>query len=143
MRLNPIQTLEQIAGMIDAKFVGNPVFQISGINEIHKVEKGDLTFVDHPKYYEKALNSNATTIIINKVVECPDGKALIFSDDPFRDYVFLTRQFRPFEPAQSMISPSASIGLKERYIQPGVFIGNNVVIRKELHHTCQRKYLRS
>lgn len=129
MRLNPIQTLEQIAGIIDAKFVGNPDFVISGINEIHKVEKGDLTFVDHPKYYEKALNSKATTIIINKNMECPEGKALIFSDDPFRDYVYLTRQFRPFEPAQSMISPSASIG-DGTYIQPGVFVGNHVVIGK-------------
>jgi UDP-3-O-[3-hydroxymyristoyl] glucosamine N-acyltransferase len=129
MRLNPIQSLEQIAGIIDAKFVGNPDFQISGINEIHKVEKGDLTFVDHPKYYEKALNSKATTILINKKMECPEGKALIFSDDPFRDYVYLTRQFRPFEPAQSMISPTAVIG-EGTTIQPGVFIGNHVTIGK-------------
>ncbi len=39
---------------------------ISGLNEIHMVEAGDITFVDHPKYYDKALNSKATTIIINK-----------------------------------------------------------------------------
>lgn len=129
MRLNPSQSLEQIAGMIDARFEGNPSFVISGINEIHKVEPGDLTFVDHPKYYDKALQSKATTIIINKEVECPEGKALIFSDDPFRDYVYLTQQFRPFEPAQSMISPTATIG-EGTIIQPGVFVGNHVVIGK-------------
>jgi UDP-3-O-[3-hydroxymyristoyl] glucosamine N-acyltransferase len=28
-----------------------------GMNEIHVVEKGDIVFVDHPKYYTKALNS--------------------------------------------------------------------------------------
>lgn len=129
MRLNPNQSLEQIAGMIDARFEGKPSFVISGINEIHKVEPGDLTFVDHPKYYDKALRSKATTIIINKEVECPEGKALIFSDDPFRDYVYLTQQFRPFEPAQNMISPTATIG-EGTIIQPGVFVGNHVAIGK-------------
>ena len=129
MRLSPVQTLQQIAGMIDARFVGDPQFVVSGINEIHKVEPGDLTFVDHPKYYDKALASRATTILINKEVECPAGKALIFSDDPFRDYVYLTQQFRPFEASQSMISPTAKIG-EGTVIQPGVFIGNHVTIGK-------------
>jgi UDP-3-O-[3-hydroxymyristoyl] glucosamine N-acyltransferase len=129
MRLNPKQTLETIAGIIHAKYSGSPTFEITGINEIHKVEPGDLTFVDHPKYYAKALKSRATTILINKEVDCPDGKALIFSDDPFRDYVYLTKQFRPFESSQSMISPEAVIG-EGTILQPGVFVGNNVVIGK-------------
>jgi UDP-3-O-[3-hydroxymyristoyl] glucosamine N-acyltransferase len=129
MQLNPKQNLATIAGIINAKFHGAPEFLITGINEIHKVEPGDLTFVDHPKYYDKALKSKATTIIINKEVECPSGKALIFSDDPFRDYVYLTKQFRPFESSQSMISPTAKIG-EGTVIQPGVFIGNNVNIGK-------------
>jgi UDP-3-O-[3-hydroxymyristoyl] glucosamine N-acyltransferase len=129
MQLQPAQTLEQIAEIINAKYCGDPKFLITGINEIHKVEPGDLTFVDHPKYYDKALNSNATTIIINKEVACPQGKALLFSDDPFRDYVYLTKLFRPFESSQSMISPTAKIG-EGTVIQPGVFVGNNVTIGK-------------
>lgn len=129
MQLNPSKTLGQIAGMIDARFAGSPDFVISGINEIHKVEPGDLTFVDHPKYYDKALNSKATTIIINKEIECPEGKALIFSDDPFRDYVYLTKQFRPFEPSAGLISPMAIIG-EGTVIQPGAFVGNHVTIGK-------------
>ena len=129
MHLSTSQTLEQIAEIINAKYVGDSNFKITGINEIHKVEHGDLTFVDHPKYYDKALKSKATTIIINKEVECPEGKALLFSDDPFRDYVYLTKLFRPFEPAQSMISKSSEIG-EGTIIQPGVFVGNHVKIGK-------------
>ncbi len=129
MRLHPSQTLQQIADMIDAAFTGSPDFAITGINEIHKVEPGDLTFVDHPKYYDKALKSKATTIIINKEVDCPPGKALIFSDDPFRDYVYLTKHFRPFEPSQSMISSTAIIG-EGTVLQPNVFVGNHVIIGK-------------
>ncbi len=129
MQLNPTLTLKQVADILKAKFEGDQAFEISGINEIHMVKKGDLTFVDHPKYYDKALNSAASTIIINKPVKCPEGKALIFSDDPFRDFVSLIKKFRPFEPASAMVSSSAIIGQGSQ-IQPGAFIGNHVVIGK-------------
>jgi UDP-3-O-[3-hydroxymyristoyl] glucosamine N-acyltransferase len=125
MKLKPHQKLKDIADLINAKYQGDPDFVVSGLNEIHKVEKGDLSFVDHPKYYNKALNSAATTILINKEVPCPEGKALIFSDDPFRDYNKLTSHFRPFKNSDRMISESAVIG-KGTIIQPGTFIGNHV-----------------
>jgi UDP-3-O-[3-hydroxymyristoyl] glucosamine N-acyltransferase len=127
MRLETPTTLAEIAELLNARFDGDPGFIISGLNEIHMVEPGDLTFVDHPKYYKKALGSKATTIIINKQVDKPDGKALIFSDDPFTDYVKLVKKYRPFEAADKMISPSAEIG-EGTIIQPGVFIGNHVKI---------------
>ena len=127
MKLIPSKTLKEIASFIDAEFSGNPDFIVSGINEIHKVENGDLTFVDHPKYYNKALNSAATTIIINKKVDCPECKALILSDDPFRDYLKLVKHFRPFESCTLPLSPKAFIG-EGTIIQPGAFIGNYVTI---------------
>ena len=121
--------LSEIAGLINAGFDGESDFPVTGINEIHMVEPGDLTFVDHPKYYDKALSSKATTILINKEVERPEGKALIFSDDPFSDYMKLVKKFRPFEPASKPVSDSAEIG-EGTVIQPGAFIGNNVKIGK-------------
>lgn len=129
MKFDPILKLKDIAEMLHAEFIGDPEFVVSGINEIHKVEKGDLTFVDHPKYYNKALNSNATTIIINKQLPCPLGKALIFSDDPFRDYVALVKKFRPFKGSNKMISNTAEIG-EGTVLQPNVFIGNHIIIGK-------------
>lgn len=111
------------------EFVGHPDHIISGMNEIHMVEAGDLTFVDHPKYYDKALFSKATTILINKKVPCPEGKGLIISEDPFADYVKMVKKFRPFEPCASTISPTATIG-EGTVIQPGCFVGNHVKIGK-------------
>jgi len=122
-------SLKEIASLIGAKPVGDPAFDVIGINEIHMVEPGDLTFVDHPKYYAKALNSAATTILINKEVDCPEGKALLISDDPFRDYVWLAKYFRGFEPATAMVSPTAEVG-EGTVIQPGAFVGNHVKIGK-------------
>jgi UDP-3-O-[3-hydroxymyristoyl] glucosamine N-acyltransferase len=121
--------LAEIAAMVNGRVLGNPDGLVTGINEIHRVESGDLTFVDHPKYYEKALNSAATFVIINKEVDVPAGKGLIFSDDPFRDYVYLTRRFMPFVPSAAAIDPSAKIG-EGTIIQPNVSIGPEVVIGK-------------
>ncbi len=120
-------SLKEIAEIINSKFIGSENFSISGINEIHVVEEGDIVFVDHPKYYDKALNSKASVVLINKDVACPEGKALLISDDPFRDFNKLTAHFNPFETSDSLISSSAKIGVNT-IIQPNVFIGNNVVI---------------
>ncbi|MFW5793564.1 MAG: UDP-3-O-(3-hydroxymyristoyl)glucosamine N-acyltransferase [Bacteroidota bacterium] len=129
MKLPKPLALKDCAKIIGAEFDGDPDFLITGINEIHMVERGDITFVDHPKYYDKALNSAATTILINKKVPRPGGKALIFSDDPFRDYVALVKKYRPFQSCNQLISQSANIG-EGTIIQAGAFIGNNVTIGK-------------
>ncbi|MEP2239837.1 MAG: UDP-3-O-(3-hydroxymyristoyl)glucosamine N-acyltransferase [Maribacter sp.] len=120
-------SLKQIADIISSEYIGHDDFPVLGMNEIHVVESGDIVFVDHPKYYDKALESNATVILINKNVECPKGKALLISDDPFRDFNKLTTFFQPFVPSSQNISATAKIG-KDTLIQPNSFIGNNVEI---------------
>lgn len=127
MKFKKPQTLENIASLLGVGFIGDANFPVLGINEIHVVEPGDIVFVDHPKYYEKALNSAATIVLINKEVACPEGKALLISDDPFRDFNKLTKHFNPFIASKVSISETAIIG-KNTIIQPNVFIGNNVSI---------------
>ena len=127
MKFSTPQTLESIAAILGSDFVGAADFPVLGMNEIHVVEKGDIVFVDHPKYYDKALESAATIVLINKKVACPDGKALLISEDPFRDFNKLTQYFNPFQPARAVIADSAKIGV-HTVIQPNTFIGNNVVI---------------
>lgn len=122
-------SLTWIAEFINAKLVGSTQDAATGINEIHKVEKGDLVFVDHPKYYDKCLNSDASFIIINKETNVPEGKALLIVENPFEAYCKIANHFRPFEPANKMISDSALIGAGS-FIYPGAFIGNHVSIGK-------------
>jgi UDP-3-O-[3-hydroxymyristoyl] glucosamine N-acyltransferase len=121
-------SVQWIAEFLGAQLTGDKTGQATGINEIHKVEKGDLVFVDHPKYYDKCINSEASYIIIDKAVDqLPAGKALLVVDQPFEAYLRIVRHFRPFEPALKMISDSAVIG-KNTYIAPGVYIGHHVTI---------------
>lgn len=126
MQINPT-SLKEIAAIINAEFVGNETHLITGFNEIHRVEPGDVVFVDHPKYYDKALQSAATTIIINKRVDCPEGKALIIHNEPFTAFNTLTQHFQPKHYSSQAISGSAKIGTNS-IIMPGCFIGNNVTI---------------
>ena len=120
----PVTTIAQLIG---AEMVGNTDGIATGINEIHKVEKGDLVFVDHPKYYTICINSAATFIIINKKMDCPEGKALLIVDDPFEAYLKIVNFYRPFTPSMKSISESASIG-EGTVIMPGAYIGNHVLI---------------
>ncbi|MDG3582219.1 UDP-3-O-(3-hydroxymyristoyl)glucosamine N-acyltransferase [Galbibacter pacificus] len=129
MKFPQKHTLKQIATILNCNYVGNDDFPVMGMNEIHVVEPGDIVFVDHPKYYDKALQSAATVVLINKEVDCPAGKALLISTDPFRDFNTLTDFFRPFQKATSSIAASAKIG-EGTIVQPGTFIGNNVVVGK-------------
>lgn len=127
MKFSKIHSLKEIAEIIGCQYIGSDDFPVHGMNEIHVVTSGDIVFVDHPKYYDKALQSAATVVLINKEVECPDGKALLISDDPFRDFNKLTNHFRPFTAANVSISQSALIG-EGTVIQPNCFIGHHVTI---------------
>ncbi|MFK7000077.1 UDP-3-O-(3-hydroxymyristoyl)glucosamine N-acyltransferase [Flavobacterium oreochromis] len=127
MRFLRQYSLKEIASIINCKFIGDANFPVLGMNEIHVVQSGDIVFVDHPKYYDKALQSAATIILINKEVDCPEGKALLISEDPFRDFNFLTQYFKPFQASNTSVSSTAQIG-ENTIIQPNCFIGNNVKI---------------
>jgi UDP-3-O-[3-hydroxymyristoyl] glucosamine N-acyltransferase len=122
-------TLKELAELTQTRIIGNGDMLVSGINEIHKVESGDITFVDHPKYYDKALGSSASFVIINRDVPAPKGKALLFAEDPFSVYIAIVKKFRTFVASKEAISQTAVIG-NGTIIQPGVFIGENVKIGK-------------
>lgn len=129
MRFEKAVPLTEIARLIDAELIGNTQASATGINEIHKVEKGDLAFVDHPKYYDTCINSAASFIIINKKTDFPEGKALLIVNEPFEAYLKIVDHFRPFAPSMKLMSDSAQVG-KGTVIMPNAYIGNHVKIGK-------------
>jgi UDP-3-O-[3-hydroxymyristoyl] glucosamine N-acyltransferase len=129
MKFKAPVNIKWVAEFIGAKLIGDETIQVDGLNEVHKITPGDISFVDIEKYYARLLESNCTAIIINKEVECPIGKALLIIDKPIEAYNKLATYFTPFEPATKMIADTAVIG-EGTIIQPGVFIGNHVKIGK-------------
>ena len=122
-------SVQWIATFIGAELIGNVTGHATGINEIHNVGEGDLVFVDHPKYYDRCINSAASFIIINKTAAIPKGKALLVTDDPFEAYSKIVQHFSPFTASLKTISDSAIIG-EGSVIMPNCFVGNNVRIGK-------------
>jgi len=127
MRFEKPVSVSMIAELIGAEVFGNRNGNATGINEIHKVEQGDIVFVDHPKYYDTCINSAATFIIINKKTDCPEGKALLVVDEPFEAYLKIVDHYRPFNPSMKMISESSIVG-EGTVIMPNAYIGNHVNI---------------
>ena len=129
MRFPAPVSVSWIAEFIDAEIIGNQQGDATGINELHKVEIGDLVFVDHPKYYDKCINSAATFIIINKRTDCPSNKTLLLVANPFEAYCKIVNHFNPFLSAVKPISETAVIG-EGSIIYPNTFIGHQVKIGK-------------
>jgi len=123
---NPV-SVKWLREFLEAELFGSEDALCTGINEIHKVLPGDLSFVDFEKYYDKCLNSAATIILIDKKVEVPAGKTLLVHPEPFAAYVKLVKHFRPFLPAEKMMSDNATIG-SGTIIMPGAFVGHHVTI---------------
>lgn len=129
MRFDKPVPLTEIAALINAELLGDISASATGINEIHKVEKGDLVFVDHPKYYDTCIQSAASYIIINKKTDFPDGKALLVTADPFEAYQTIVRHFRPFAPSMKILSDGSIVG-EGTVIMPNAYVGNHVTIGK-------------
>ncbi|MCD2423836.1 UDP-3-O-(3-hydroxymyristoyl)glucosamine N-acyltransferase [Niabella pedocola] len=123
---NPVP-LSEIATLIAARVVGDSGAKATGINEIHQVEKGDLVFVDHPKYYDTSIHSAASYIIINAEREVPEGKALLIVEEPFEAYLKIVSAFRPFRPSMDAVAATATVG-PGTVIMPNVYLGNHVTV---------------
>ena len=137
-------SVQKIAELYSCLLLGNQEMMATGINEIHRVRKGDITFVDVEKYYDKALTSKATIIIIDKEVPVPEGKTLLVTDKPFSVYDDIVKKYRDTSSAiirdyrtnihpSTIIETGAIIGKnvtigKNCYIQSHVYIANNTII---------------
>ena len=127
MKFNSPQHINTIVSLLNCEVTGNLDQLAHGMNEIHMVEKGDIVFVDHPKYFEKALESAASFIIINEEVACPDGKTLFIHPHPFDAFNQLSQYFLGLLTGdQTEIHESAVIA-------PNVFLGKHVRIGENVH----------
>jgi len=129
MRFERPIPVTEIAQLINAEIIGEDEGAATGVNEIHKVEEGDIVFVDHPKYYKKCIQSAASFIIINQRTEFPPHKALLLVDDPFEAYLKIINHYHPFQPITKSMSETAIVG-EGTIVMPGAVIGNHVTIGK-------------
>lgn len=128
MKFDQPQSAKALAELLNMPVIGDERVTVTGINEINRVEAGDIIFVDHPKYYDKALQSDAICVIIDAEVDCPEGKALIISDDPFRDH---NKVVQAHHRINADGNPTIGTGCRihpSAQIHPSVVIGNQCVV---------------
>ncbi|OAV43740.1 DapH/DapD/GlmU-related protein [Lewinella sp. 4G2] len=125
-------TAQELADRLGGQLIGDSSLVVTGLNEIHHVEAGDLCFVDHPRYYAPTLASAASVILIDQVTECPAGKALIVVDAPFFAYNDLVREQRPATQYGDRIDASAEIG-EGTVFGPGAAAGAGVRVGANCH----------
>ncbi|MFM7497924.1 MAG: UDP-3-O-(3-hydroxymyristoyl)glucosamine N-acyltransferase [Bacteroidota bacterium] len=130
MHLQVPLSLPSLAADWGLELIGDPSLFVTGINEIHKVTPGDLTYCDHPKYYPKVLASAASVILINARMVCPPGKCLLVCDEPFEVYNRLVSRYRPFSNPMGRhyhAGQDVQIG-EDTVIMQGVVLGDRVRI---------------
>jgi UDP-3-O-[3-hydroxymyristoyl] glucosamine N-acyltransferase len=128
MTFNQPIPIRQIASKIKAEIIGDDTLKALGINEIHQVRAGDITFSDVRKYFDAALKSKATFLILNEKVEhVPEGKVVLLHPHPFEAYDSIVREHRPFDPLSMEVADS-SVVHESVILEPNVVIGNHVRI---------------
>ncbi|HZV70188.1 MAG TPA: LpxD N-terminal domain-containing protein [Saprospiraceae bacterium] len=128
---SPIPVLE-LASWIGATLIGDNAIMVEGVNEIHKVRQGDITFVDHPKYFNASLQSTASVIIVPNAMECPSGKALLVVEKPFIAYENIVNRFRPVTALNTEARENYNVD-PSAIIEPGAIVGQNVTIGRNCH----------
>ncbi len=133
------KTLGEIARLVDGEVVGDDSLVITGLCGIREAKKGDLTFVENPKYFPLARKTKASAIITSRDISQLE-KPIIRTDNPslaFAKVVSLiyddsALNFKGIHPT-ALIAQDARIG-KDVYIGPYVVIesqakvGDNTVI---------------
>jgi UDP-3-O-[3-hydroxymyristoyl] glucosamine N-acyltransferase len=121
MKFSRTYSASELAELCGAELLGSGDTPLTGMNEIHKVETGDLMFVDNEKYFQKSLESAATAILINKKIDAPGDKILLYHRQPFDAYNLLAWHFRPSLHCTETVSSLAHID-PSSVIEPGVII---------------------
>ncbi len=127
MKFKQPVSVKQIAQWTESEIIGDETAWAVGLNEIHNVDAGDITFVDNEKYYDFTFKSNASFIIINKKFDVVEGKVLLYNENPFAAYNFLAEKFKPQLRNEKNIGVTSVIG-EGTFIFPTAFVGEHVKI---------------
>lgn len=143
------KTLAEIAKLVDGEVVGDGKLVITGLRGIKEASKGDLTFVENPKYVPLLAKTKASAILTSRTLEVKD-KTVIRTDNPSLAFAkvasLLSTDNTPHIKGihkTAVIDKSAKLGKNVivgpyAVIEDNVKIGENTVIHSGCfigHHT--------
>lgn len=125
-------TLNELAGLIGGKVVGDGSVLINRMAPIDSAGPGDITFVANPKYLAKLKETTASAVIIKPGIDCP-GVNLLVCDNPYLAFAKVLTALHAQRPAPqgvmdgAWVAPEAELG-EDITIHPGCVVGKNVRI---------------
>ncbi len=131
--------LGEVALRINCRLEGPPETEIIAIQSLEEASPGDLAFLANPRYYRKALSTQAGAVIVGPEINLP-GHALLRAQDPYLAFAHALELFHPrvspppgIHPT-AVIAPSAKIGRNPSIapyvvIEDGVSIGDDCVLK--------------
>lgn len=122
------RSVKDVAEAIQARLVGEPSVEVSGIASIQSAKKGDLVFVEDARNFAAALASPAAAVIAGEFADSQQSsKPLLITNEPKLAFARAARVLAASSPRASAIHPSAAIHSSAR-LGLGVGIEENVVI---------------
>jgi len=131
-----VYTLQKLAEHVGGRVAGDSQMEIRGIQPFESAGPGDLTLAAQKKYQEHLDQTRASAVIVSPGVESEE-KPLLQVERPKVAFARLLALFHPRPAAVTGISPQAHISESSRVfedvtIHPFVFVGDEVVIEKEV-----------
>lgn len=126
-------TLEEVAGAIGARLVGDGAREVSGVAQPESATADDLIFVDERKFLAAALASGAAAVIVGSFAEGSGTKPLLIVPHPklaFARAAQLLVPARRYEPgvhSSAVIHHSAKLG-KQITVQPHAVLAEGVEV---------------
>ena len=120
-------TLSELADKVNAKLLGDPLKQVSGLNTLQDANSDELSFLANPAYARYLENTGAGAVILAPgQVETFAGNALVM-DNPYLGYAALTHLFEKSVGPSQGIHDSASVH-PSASVHETAAIGPNVVV---------------
>jgi len=125
-------TLAELADLLSAQLIGNPLHRINGANALDKATEQEASFLANPRYREAMKESLAGVVCIDPSTLPLDGKNYLISPDPSRTFQQIVELFHScqIESAFKGVHPTA-------IIDPSVRLGQNVTIGPYAVIDCQ------
>jgi UDP-3-O-[3-hydroxymyristoyl] glucosamine N-acyltransferase len=133
-------TVRELASLVSGEAMGDADRVVSRVASLASAQRGDLVYVDSPKYAGALSSSNAGAAIVPDGVEPPAGMAAIRVRQPSLAVAQALDVLHPFERTFDAVSPQAAIGRNVEMgagvgVGPHAFIGEDVRIGRgtEIH----------
>ncbi len=118
------KTLGEIAEYLEARLVGDPATEITGVNSLSEAGSGDITFIAAKKNRKYLSQTKASAVVIEEAADVP--LPCIESPNPYLAFARLLELFFPEAPQVPGIHASSVLG-------DGVKLGKDVVIGPLAH----------